>query len=80
MWCLVTTIILLNVLISLFASAYEDVGASYPPAQLPPVDNRLQIVDNAEAQYLAFFAAKTVAMIRAPDSYARNIDNPCHCV
>jgi hypothetical protein len=80
MWCLVTTIILLNVLISLFASAYEDVGASYTPARLPPVDNGLQIVDNAEAQYLAFFAAKTVAMIRAPDSYARNIDDPCHCV
>lgn len=51
LWCLVTTIVLLNILISLFASAYED------------------IVDNAEAQYLAFFAGKTVAMIRAPDSY-----------
>jgi hypothetical protein len=29
----------------------------------------LQIVDNAEAQYLAFFAGKTIGMIRAPDSY-----------
>jgi len=26
-------------------------------------------VDDAEAQYLAFFASKTVGMIRAPDSY-----------
>ncbi|KAG8799730.1 hypothetical protein FRC20_004856 [Serendipita sp. 405] len=51
MWCLVTTIVLLNILISLFATAYSDV------------------IDNAEAQYLAFFAGKTVSMIRAPDSY-----------
>ncbi|EJD01312.1 calcium activated cation channel [Fomitiporia mediterranea MF3/22] len=50
-WNFVTTVILLNVLISLFASAYEDV------------------VDDAEAQYLAYFAGKTVGMIRAPDSY-----------
>jgi len=47
----VTAIVLLNVLISLFSSAYSDV------------------VDNAEAQYLAFFAGKTVGMIRAPDSF-----------
>lgn len=51
MWNAVTAIILLNVLISLFSSAYSEV------------------VDDAEAQYLAFFASKTVAMIRAPDSY-----------
>jgi len=44
-------VILLNVLISLFSSAYSD------------------IVDDAEAEYLAFFAGKTVGMIRAPDSY-----------
>ncbi|KAF9443331.1 calcium activated cation channel [Macrolepiota fuliginosa MF-IS2] len=50
-WNTVTAIVLLNVLISLFSSAYSDV------------------VDNAEAQYLAFFAGKTVGMIRAPDSY-----------
>ncbi|TFK68209.1 calcium activated cation channel [Pluteus cervinus] len=50
-WNTVTAIILLNVLISLFSSAYSDV------------------VDDAEAQYLAFFAGKTVGMIRAPDSY-----------
>jgi hypothetical protein len=30
---------------------------------------RLQVVDDAEAQYLAFFAGKTIGMIRAPDSY-----------
>ncbi|KAJ7572505.1 hypothetical protein C8J56DRAFT_989280 [Mycena floridula] len=51
LWNVVTAIILLNVLISLFSSAYEDV------------------VDDAEAQYLAFFAGKTVGMVRAPDSY-----------
>ncbi|KZW04355.1 hypothetical protein EXIGLDRAFT_663857 [Exidia glandulosa HHB12029] len=51
MWMLASTIILLNILISLFSSAYEDV------------------VDNAEAQYLAFFAGKTINMIRAPDTY-----------
>ncbi|KAF9263703.1 hypothetical protein L218DRAFT_927577 [Marasmius fiardii PR-910] len=50
-WNIVTAIILLNVLISLFSSAYSEV------------------VDDAEAQYLAFFAGKTVSMIRAPDSY-----------
>jgi hypothetical protein len=43
--------VLLNVLISLFSSAYSDV------------------VDDAEAQYLAFFASKTIGMIRAPDSF-----------
>jgi len=51
MWMIASTIILLNILISLFASAYSDV------------------VDDAEAQFLAFFAAKTIGMIRAPDSY-----------
>jgi len=50
-WNVVTAIILLNVLISLFSSAYSDV------------------VDDAEAEYLTFFAGKTVGMIRAPDSY-----------
>ncbi|EKM79852.1 hypothetical protein AGABI1DRAFT_57071 [Agaricus bisporus var. burnettii JB137-S8] len=50
-WNTVTAIVLLNVLISLFSSAYSDV------------------VDNAEAQYLAFFSAKTIGMIRAPDVY-----------
>ncbi|KAF5358902.1 hypothetical protein D9758_004822 [Tetrapyrgos nigripes] len=51
LWNIVTLIILLNVLISLFSSAYDDV------------------VGDAEAQFLAFFAGKTVGMIRAPDSY-----------
>jgi len=50
-WNLATSIILLNVLISLFSSAYSD------------------IVSDAEAEYLTFFATKTVGMIRAPDSY-----------
>ncbi|KIL00487.1 hypothetical protein PAXRUDRAFT_762456 [Paxillus rubicundulus Ve08.2h10] len=51
LWNLATAIILLNVLISLFSSAYSDV------------------VDDAEAEYMAFFATKTVGMTRAPDSY-----------
>ncbi|KAF4620040.1 hypothetical protein D9613_005266 [Agrocybe pediades] len=51
LWNTVTAIVLLNVLISLFSSAYSDV------------------IDDAEAQYLAFFASKTIGMIRAPDSY-----------
>ncbi|KAJ7368610.1 hypothetical protein DFH08DRAFT_831810 [Mycena albidolilacea] len=51
LWGVITCLILLNILISLFSSAYQDV------------------VDDAEAQYLAFFASKTVGMIRAPDSY-----------
>ncbi|KAF8450621.1 hypothetical protein L210DRAFT_3618243 [Boletus edulis BED1] len=52
LWNLSTAVILLNILISLFASAYSDV------------------IGDAEAEYMAFFAWKTVAMIRAPDSYA----------
>ncbi|KAG6842039.1 hypothetical protein C0991_003565 [Blastosporella zonata] len=51
LWNTVTAIVLLNVLISLFSSAYSDV------------------IEDAEAQYLAFFASKTIAMIRAPDSF-----------
>ncbi|KIJ56958.1 hypothetical protein M422DRAFT_23093 [Sphaerobolus stellatus SS14] len=51
LWNFTTSIILLNVLISLFASAYDSV------------------TDDAEAEYLAFFAGKTIAMIRAPDEY-----------
>ncbi|KAI0254847.1 hypothetical protein BJV78DRAFT_881185 [Lactifluus subvellereus] len=50
-WNVATVLVLLNILISLFASAYSEV------------------VDDAEAQYLAFFAGKAVAMIRAPDTY-----------
>ncbi|KAF7301930.1 hypothetical protein MIND_00759100 [Mycena indigotica] len=50
-WGIITCLILLNILISLFSSAYSDV------------------VDDAEAQYLAFFASKTIGMVRAPDSY-----------
>ncbi|KAG2060138.1 hypothetical protein BDR06DRAFT_948194 [Suillus hirtellus] len=51
LWNVATAIILLNVLISLFSSAYAEV------------------VEDAEAEYMTFFAGKTVAMIRAPDSY-----------
>lgn len=51
LWNVTTAIILLNVLISLFSSAYADV------------------VSDAEAEYMTFYAGKTVAMIRAPDSY-----------
>ncbi|KAJ7068566.1 calcium activated cation channel [Mycena amicta] len=50
-WGVITCLILLNILISLFSSAYSDV------------------VDDAEAQYLAFFASKTIGMVRAPDSF-----------
>ncbi|KAF7967273.1 hypothetical protein HWV62_35029 [Athelia sp. TMB] len=32
-------------------------------------DSPVVVVDDAEAEYLAFFAGKTVGMIRAPDSY-----------
>lgn len=51
LWNVVTALVLINVLISLFSSAYSDV------------------VDDAEAEYLSFFATKTVSMIRAPDTY-----------
>ncbi|EPQ59899.1 hypothetical protein GLOTRDRAFT_35258 [Gloeophyllum trabeum ATCC 11539] len=51
LWTGVTVIVLLNVLISLFSSAYDDV------------------VEDAEPEYLAFFAGKTVGMIRAPDEF-----------
>jgi len=50
-WNVATALVLINVLISLFSSAYSDV------------------IDDAEAEYLAFFADKAVAMIRAPDTY-----------
>ncbi|KZP00161.1 calcium activated cation channel [Calocera viscosa TUFC12733] len=50
-WNVITSIILLNILISLFSSAYADV------------------TDHAEAEFLTFFAHKTVDMIRAPDNF-----------
>jgi len=50
-WNVATAVILLNVLISLFSSAYSDV------------------VDDAEAEFLTYFAGKTVSMIRAPDEF-----------
>ncbi|KAH9948400.1 hypothetical protein B0H21DRAFT_690173 [Amylocystis lapponica] len=52
LWNLATAVILLNVLISLFSSAYNDV------------------VEDAAAEYLTYFAGKVVGMIRAPDDYA----------
>lgn len=51
LWNVVTALILLNVLISLFSSAYSD------------------IVEDAEAEFLTFFATKTVGLIRAPDEF-----------
>lgn len=51
LWSASVTVILLNVLVSLFSSAYADV------------------TDDAAAEFLAFFAEKTVGMIRAPDDY-----------
>ncbi|ORX33691.1 calcium activated cation channel [Kockovaella imperatae] len=50
-WNFLATIILVNVLIALFGSAYSDVE------------------ENATDEYLAFFANKTIDLIRAPDSY-----------
>ncbi|GBE79923.1 calcium activated cation channel [Sparassis crispa] len=52
LWNVATTLILLNVLISLFSSAYDDV------------------IEDAAAQYLTYFAGKVVGMLRAPDDYA----------
>ncbi|RPD66965.1 calcium activated cation channel [Lentinus tigrinus ALCF2SS1-7] len=51
LWNVATAVILLNVLISLFSSAYEDV------------------VEDAAAEYLTYFAGKVVGMIRAPDEF-----------
>ncbi|KAH7100530.1 calcium activated cation channel [Auriculariales sp. MPI-PUGE-AT-0066] len=68
LWMLSSSVILLNILISLFSSAYQEVWAFDCP--MTALRSRsLQVVDNAEAQYLAFFARKTVGMIRAPDTY-----------
>ncbi|EED82653.1 predicted protein [Postia placenta Mad-698-R] len=50
-WNVATALILLNVLISLFSSAYNDV------------------VEDAAAEYLTYFAGKVGGMIRAPDEY-----------
>lgn len=52
LWNVATALILLNVLISLFSSAYNDV------------------VEDAPAEYLTYFAGKVVGMLRAPDDYA----------
>lgn len=57
---------------SLFSSAYTDVRSDLTTFcfnDISYTSHLLQVVDDAEAQYLAFFAGKTVGMIRAPDSY-----------
>ncbi|TFK55588.1 hypothetical protein OE88DRAFT_1622056 [Heliocybe sulcata] len=59
LWTAITVIILLNVLISLFSSAYDDASAFIASP----------VVEDAEAEFLAFFAGKTVGMIRAPDEF-----------
>ncbi|KAH9850782.1 hypothetical protein C2E23DRAFT_887118 [Lenzites betulinus] len=51
LWNVATAVVLLNVLISLFSSAYEDV------------------VEDAAAEYLTYFAGKVISMIRAPDEF-----------
>jgi len=55
--------------VSLFASAYDSVGPLI--AILPPSlrVNPWQVTDDAEAEFLSFFAGKTIAMIRAPDEF-----------
>jgi hypothetical protein len=67
-----TVVILLNILISLFASAYDDVSPSYTSDKrnFRCSDILVQVVEDAAAEYLAYFADKTVGMIRAPDEFA----------
>ena len=67
-WNVTTAIILLNVLISLFSSAYSDVSISSFSLCFVASSND-QVIEDAEAEYMTFYAGKTVAMIRAPDSY-----------
>ncbi|KZT71461.1 calcium activated cation channel [Daedalea quercina L-15889] len=50
-WNVATAVVLVNVLISLFSSAYNDV------------------IEDAAAEYLTYFAGKVGGMIRAPDEY-----------
>ncbi|KAH8913540.1 hypothetical protein BT69DRAFT_1366207, partial [Atractiella rhizophila] len=50
-WNLLTVLILLNILIALFGTAYS------------------QVTDEAVPSFMAFFAAKTVSSVRAPDSW-----------
>ena len=50
-WAILTLILLLNILIALFNSAYED------------------CVEEAIDVFMAFFSAKTISAIRAPDTY-----------
>ncbi|KIW09014.1 uncharacterized protein PV09_00910 [Verruconis gallopava] len=48
-YCFVIMVVLLNILIALYNSAYED------------------ITDNADDEYMALFAQKTMQFVRAPD-------------
>ena len=66
-----TAVILLNILISLFSSAYSEVGLAFSPFPFPDaeLDFLNQIVEDAEAEFLTFFATKTVGLIRAPDEF-----------
>lgn len=70
-WNVVTALILLNVLISLFASAYSDVRLAFLAFSFPGYRASFfhQIVDDAEAEFLTFLAGKTIGMIRAPDEF-----------
>jgi hypothetical protein len=52
-WCFLSIIILVNVLIALFGSAYSDV------------------VENANDEYLAFFAHKTIELSGSSDRSLR---------
>jgi len=65
----VTAVILLNVLVSLFSSAYSDVRLDFLAFYLPDIEPFHQIVEDAEAEFLTFFATKTVGLIRAPDEF-----------
>ena len=67
-WNVVTAIVLLNVLISLFSSAYSDVSDSFIIVAFLTI-SIYQVVEDAEAEFLAYFAGKTVSLIRTPDSF-----------
>lgn len=69
-WNIATTVILLNILISLFSSAYDDVstGSSLAGYTVLIMDFVIfQITTDAEAHFLAFFAGQ----YRSRCDYAR---------
>lgn len=67
-WNVATVLILLNILISLFSTAYDD-ASIFPASSSDVLLIVIQVVEDAAAEYLAYFADKTVAMVRAPDEY-----------